>query len=79
MAFPSQAPGRPELSIKGTGFGPDVKWQFLFRIDWFLKFAKIKQNDLTGQYSDRRTNGVCLRLFWLFEIGSHYIAHPGWV
>jgi hypothetical protein len=32
MTFPSQSPGRPELSIKGAGFGPDVKWQFLFGI-----------------------------------------------
>lgn len=44
----SQAPERPKLSIKGVGCGPDVKWQFLFRIDWFLKFAKIKQKALIG-------------------------------
>lgn len=81
MAFPSQASGKPEMSIKGADFRSDTKWQVLFRIDWFLKFAKIKQNGLTGQYSDRITKGgwwVCLRLFWLFELGSHYIAHSGW-
>lgn len=59
MASPSQAWGRPELSVRGAGSELDVTWQFLSRMDRLLKFGKIKHDGLNGisQNNDRRIMG----------------------